>query len=215
MLRKTGGQTEKMRAEVYSKAESRFTRAIKAIDEINSKDPSVEELDSVQYPAALLYSQRMTDILHQFDPEADELLRLAARGQHIKRWSIPRESYAMHRKGYLQWRTQLKKMHADLMYDILLTHGYTHSEASHVSDLILKKAFKKNAAAQTLEDVVCLVFLRYYFDDFLVKHNSDEAKVISILQKTWGKMSAKGHGAALKLKLSRAALAFIKRSLQD
>jgi len=59
---------------------------------------------------------------------------------------------------------------------------------------------------------VCLVFLDYYFDDFSEKH-SDE-KVIDILQKTWRKMSDKGHEAALHLNYSDKNLILVKKAIQ-
>ena len=45
--------------------------------------------------------------------------------------------------------------------------------------------------------MVCLVFLRYYLDEFA--QGKSEDKLIDILQKTWRKMSDTGHAAALKL----------------
>ncbi|MEO1097700.1 MAG: DUF4202 domain-containing protein [Bacteroidota bacterium] len=188
---------------------ARFLAANQGIDEVNAQDPNTEN----GLPAALLYSQRMSCTLLEFDLEANELLQLAVRGQHIKRWSIPRDQYPMNRKGYLAWRSMLKQMHANLMRDILTTHGYTQKECDRVSDIILKKAYKKDSVVQTLEDVVCLVFLNYYFDEFLSRHDDDEAKIISILRKTWSKMSLKGQQAALQLKLSDQASEMIDKAL--
>jgi len=61
--------------------------------------------------------------------------------------------------------------------------------------------------------VVCLVFLKYYFDDFIAKHENEEEKLIDILQKTWKKMSPKGHEKALSLNHSERALALINKAL--
>ena len=62
-----------------------------------------------------------------------------------------------------------------------------------------------------MEDVVCLVFLQYYFEDFAAKH--EDEKVIDIVKKTWAKMSAEGHEAALRLPLSPESLRLIKAAL--
>ena len=71
---------------------------------------------------------------------------------------------------------------------------------------------KKNTDTQTLEDVVCLVFLDFYFLKFSKKYS--EEKLIGIIQKTWKKMSEKGRKAALELKLPASALALITKALR-
>jgi hypothetical protein len=128
---------------------------------------------------------------------------LAARSQHIGRWEIPRKDYAMDRTGYLLWRSQLKIYHAGIAAEILGKVGYDGVIVSKVKDLLLKKQLKQNSETQILEDVICLVFLEFYFDDFSAAH--DEEKLIHILKKTIAKMSAKGIDAALQLPLSEKA----------
>ena len=189
----------------------KFLQSLKDIDAINAEDPHLETVDGQTYPKELLYSQRMTAMLNVFEPDASEMLRLAVRAQHIKRWSISRDSFPMDRKGYLQWRTQLKKFHGELTGSILAKNGYSTDEISRVDNLLNKRGLKTDAEAQTLEDVACLVFLKYYFDDFLTQH--DEEKLVNILQKTWRKMSDKGHKAALNLDLSTASESLIEKAL--
>ena len=53
--------------------------------------------------------------------------------------------------------------------------------------------------AQTLEDVACLVFMRWYFAPFAASRTPDE--LFQIVQKTAKKMSARGREAALELPL--------------
>jgi hypothetical protein len=55
------------------------------------------------------------------------------------------------------------------------------------------------------------VFLEFYFDAFSEKYTDE--KLIDVLQKTWKKMSEKGHQAALKLPLSDNALRLVKAAL--
>jgi hypothetical protein len=43
----------------------------------------------------------------------------------------------------------------------------------------------------------------------------DEDKAVDILQKTWGKMSARGHAAALALPLGDAAKALVGRAFSS
>lgn len=70
---------------------------------------------------------------------------------------------------------------------------------------------KKDEEIQALEDLVCLVFLEYYFEEFLENHENE--KIIDILKKTWIKMSDEGHKAALKLDFSEKSLSFIKQAI--
>ena len=190
---------------------NKLTEALSLFDEANAKDPNQEEVNGQWVAKELIYGQRMSTTLDSFDPSASEALQLAARAQHICRWEIPRNSYPMDRVGYLKWREELKKFHAEKASQILIKVGYDEEVIERVSFLLQKKKLKKDGGTQTLEDVICLVFLSYYYEDFMVKH-SDE-KVIDILQKTWRKMSDKGHEAALKLSYSEKALALVKQAI--
>jgi hypothetical protein len=107
----------------------------------------------------------------------------------------------MNHKGYLNWRQEFKKFHAQKASSILHDVGYNQETIDAVCFLLEKKQLKRNEDTQTLEDVICLVFLEYYFEPFAHKHPTE--KTIAILEKTWRKMSAKGKEAALKLPLSK------------
>jgi len=193
-------------------ASEKLKRAFRLFDKANANDPNVEVWQGKEYPKELLYAIRMTEKLNTFDTEASESLQLTARCQHICRWEIPRESYEMNRTGYLKWRQDLKKFHADTAGDILREVGYEEEMIDQVRFLLEKKQLKKNADTQTLEDVICLVFLEFYFEPF--SHKYPEEKLIDILQKTWRKMSQKGHYAALKLPLSKDSLNLIGKALK-
>ena len=190
---------------------TRFETAIALIDKKNTEDKSTYQVAGLAYPKELLYSQRMTRTLLRFEPNASKALQIAARAQHICRWKIQRDEYPMDRVGYLKWRETLKKMHADITGEILQQVNFDVQFTDRVQKIILKKLIKKNEESQALEDTICLVFLDYYFDEFAAKH-SDE-KVIDILQKTWVKMSAKGHKAALKITFSEKGLALVKQAI--
>ncbi|NJO02146.1 MAG: DUF4202 domain-containing protein, partial [Bacteroidia bacterium] len=182
---------------------TRFQEAIRRFDEANSKDIHQEIWQGQSFPKELLYARRMSECLAQFAPDASEALQLAVRCQHICRWEIPRSDFPMDRKGYNQWRSHLQVFHADKAATILREVGYDEEIIKRVKFLLLKKQLKRDAETQTLEDVICLVFLKYYFDDFARKH--PEEKLIEILQKTWTKMSASGQEAAIQLSLSAHA----------
>ncbi len=183
-------------------APDRFTLAIARIDAANATDPHHKEL---------LYSQRMTQWLQKIAPDAPEPLRLAARAQHIMRWQIPRSDYPIDRAGYHRWRTRLYDFHADATVQILRGVGYDEPTIARVRSLIRKERIKSDPDTQTLEDVICLVFLENYFHEFAQDH--EQAKLITILQRTWKKMSARGHQAALQLPLRDEDRAIIESAL--
>ncbi len=186
--------------------------AFEQIDAANGNDPNTEQDEAGNdQPKELLYARRMTAELARFAPQASEALQLAARAQHIRRWEIPRKDFPMDRAGYHQWRTTLYKFHADRAAEILEGVGYDAETIDRVRHLIQKKSLRSDEGTQTLEDVICLVFLQYYFLDFAKEH--PEEKVIDILQKTWKKMSNAGHEAALQLDLPVEAKRLISLAL--
>ena len=189
----------------------RFRAAIQLIDKANNQDPNKEIHEGKAFPKELLYSRRMSAWLSKFAPEASEELQLAARSQHICRWTIPRKSYPMDRKGYLLWRTELKQFHAQKAGEILAATGYDQDTINRVRSLILKQRLKTDPESQTLEDVVCLVFLDNYFGDFAAKHQSE--KVVAILRKTWNKMSERGRKTALSLEFDDREKALIGQAI--
>lgn len=190
---------------------TRLERTLAAFDAANAQDPNSELHQGQAVPKELLYSQRMTEHLRQFCPEASETLQLAARSQHICRWKIPRADYPMDRQGYKKWRLDLAIFHGETAGAIMAEQGYGEGEIQRVKDLLLKRSLKRDAEVQALEDVVCLVFLEFYLDEFAAKH--EEPKLIDIIQKTWNKMSEAGHAAALKLPFSAPMLALVTKAL--
>lgn len=192
---------------------ARFRDAIERIDAAHSEDPNRELVDGEEQPAERVYARRMTSWLERIEPDASEVLRLAARCQHLRRWTIPRDDYPRDRRGYLAWRNAAKRMHAEIAGEILAEVGYGPEEIERVQDLVLKRRFKADPEAQTLEDVVCVVFLESYFADFAPQY--DEEKVVTILRKTWAKMSSRGHDAALDLELPDEARKLVETALAE
>lgn len=188
-----------------------FHAATELIDAENAQDPNSEIYQSKTYPKELLYSNRMFEKLMQFKPDASEAVQIASKAQHICRWKIARDSYPMDRVGYLKWREDLKKFHSKTTAGLLEKVGYNGDFIARVSFLIEKKLLKKDEETQLLEDVICLVFLDYYLDPFVHKH--DREKMKNIILKTWNKMSDKGHAEALKINYSATNLALIKEAL--
>lgn len=184
---------------------------LSAFDELNRQDPNKTFINNEWLANEWLYGQRMSARLAVFRPDASPLLQLAVRAQHLCRWKIPRSDYRMDRQGYKRWRTDLARFHGDTAADVMASHGYSESDIQRVRDLLLKRQLKRDDEAQTLEDVACLVFLEFYLADFATKHAED--KLIDIIQKTWNKMSEKGHQAALQLPLEPGILALVTKAL--
>jgi hypothetical protein len=191
----------------------RFEAAMQQLDAAHREDPNREVREGQELPAELLYAERMTRWLQRLAPDASEPLRLAARCQHLCRWMIPRGRYPMDRPGYHRWRSDLARFHAEKAGEILRAVGYEEETIARVQSLVRKERLKLDPEAQLLEDVICLVFLESYFADFSRKH--DREKLITILRKTWKKMSPRGHEAALALDLSPADRALIEKALAD
>ena len=190
-----------------------FQKAIEAFDEANSMDPNKEVVDGSGQSKELLYAQRMTKTLNKYYPDASEELQLAARCQHIERWVIPRSDYPSGRKGYLKWRNDLKEYHARRAGEILEETGYDDETIKRIQKLVMKKGIKTDHEVQILEDVICLVFLRWYFEDFAQKH--EDEKLVRILKKTLRKMSADGRDRALNSELPVRAKKLVKKALVD
>ena len=190
---------------------SRLESAYARIDAANAEDPTLIEVDGCSRPAELVYGERMTSALGRLYPDASEGLQLDVRAQHIRRWTVPRASYPMDRPGYLRWRNDLKRKHAEWASAILADCDYAADEIARVASLIRKENLKRNAEAQALEDVASIVFLEHYAADFALKHDPD--KVISILAKTLNKMSAHGRNAAIDLPLTPALRDLIAKAL--
>jgi hypothetical protein len=191
--------------------QSRFDRAIAAFDAANARDPNQIIVDGFPKPRELVYSHRMTEWLAHLAPAASEPLQLAARAQHICRWTRPRADYPITRPGYHRWRTDLGRFHAETAGQLMQEAGYEQSTIDRVGSLLRKEHLKTDPEAQTLEDVICLVFLENYFADFASQHPRE--KVIGIVRKTWKKMSDKGHEEALKLPLSPEVAELVSEAL--
>ncbi len=189
----------------------RFEKAIAAFDAYNLTDPNTEEYQGNLFSKEILYAKRMTDRLTTFAPEANEGVKLAARCQHIGRWEIARSHYPLNKKGYFRWRAEEKLHHAQLAEKILLECGYAAAVVDRVKFLVLKKNLFTDADTQLLEDVVCLVFIEHYLDEFAAKH--EEAKTIDIIRKTVKKMSARAVEYVTTLSLTEKIKSLLAQAL--
>lgn len=187
---------------------SRLDAAFAKIDAANAEDPSRVLIDGIERPAELVYGERMSTTLARLYPDASEALKLAIRAQHIRRWTVPRTSYPMDRVGYLRWRKDLQRKHAEWAGAILADCGYSEDEIGRVASLIKKENLKRDADAQALEDVAAIVFLEHYAVPFAAKYEPEKVK--DILVKTMSKMSEHGRDAALRLELPPGVASLVR-----
>ena len=167
---------------------------IEAIDAANAADPNRVKHAGQALAKESLYSMRMTDMLNRFNPQADELMHIAARGQHIERWRSPRSDFPMGMQGYYQWRTALYDFHAERVTTLMQQAGYSSDECERVYAAVAKKNIKRNPDSQLIADIASLVFIEHYMLDFASsKPDYDEQKWLGIIRKTWQKMSNEAH----------------------
>lgn len=190
-----------------NKRMARLDDALAAIDALHAEDPTLEQGE----PAELVYARRMSAALARLVPDPSEALQLAVRAQHLQRWTLPRADYPDGKPGYHAWRNEQKRRHAALAAEALRGAGYDEAIITRVGELVQKRRLAKDPEAQALEDAACLVFLENQLLDFA--EGRDERGLVTILQKTWAKMSEAGRREALALELPPAAQALVSRAL--
>ncbi len=100
----------------------------------------------------------------------------------------------------MQWRTKLKSYHAEIASKVMQENGYDEDTIVQVSALLKKENLHTNGETQTLEDVIVLAFLEHDLADFVRRHSDyTEGKLMTILRKSYLKMSEKGQQAALQI----------------
>jgi sirohydrochlorin ferrochelatase len=171
---------------------TQLDHAFVAIDAANTHDPKLED----GTPANLLYGQRMTAEQQRLFPDADDILRIACRGQHIERWTLPRDTYPMGRPGYLKWRQEQGRRHAERIAGIMADAGYGDDAIDRARKMLTKQGIKRDPQVQALEDVICFTFIRWYLGDFMAE--LPDEKMPRIIEKTARKMSADARTRALQ-----------------
>lgn len=170
---------------------SRLETAFDAIDRANGLDPNHTE----GAPDALLYGQRMSAEQDLLYPDASEPLRIACRGQHIERWTLPRQDFPMDRAGYLAWRVEQGRRHAARVAAIMTEAGYTPEAVLHAEKMLTKQGIKRDEDVQALEDVACFTFIRWYMGPFAGTREPED--MVRIVEKTARKMSDMARARAL------------------
>jgi hypothetical protein len=165
--------------------------AFALIDAANAADPTQED----GQPAAKLYGERMTLEAERLFPNASDILRIAARGQHVERWLLKRTAFPEGKEGYYAWRREQGRRHGARVAGIMAKAGYGEDEQLRVGVLLRKEGIKRDSEVQALEDIICFVFIRWYFSAFAAKRSAEDLQII--VEKTARKMSAEAQARVL------------------
>ena len=190
--------------------DTRFERAIAAIDAVNAEDPNRISFGGAARPKELVHAELVTEWVRRMRPDAGEALLLAARAHHVGRWLIPRSSYPTGRAGYLRWRRALHDLHAARVAEILAPLGYEDETISRVQDLVRKRGLGEDPEVQALEDALCLVFVQTQLHDLLGR--LDDEKAVDVVAKTLRKMSDEAIELVGTVDLMPADAALIERA---
>ncbi|WP_313135482.1 DUF4202 domain-containing protein [Paracoccus jeotgali] len=171
---------------------SRLTDVFARIDAANAADPNLTD----GQPVELLYGQRMTAEQRALYPEAGEALQIACRGQHIERWRLPRSEFPEGRKGYLDWRREQARRHAERVGGFMREAGYDDDQIETAGRMIRKEGIKRDDGVQALQDVACFTFMRHYMAPFAQTQSpKDMDRIVNL---TARKMSAMARDRALQ-----------------
>jgi hypothetical protein len=189
----------------------KFKAVLEQFDHYNRQDPALYQHRGKSDPEEYFLAVQVYEWVLELLPDASEELLLAARSHHIGRWEIPRDRYPNGRIGYLTWRGDLARFHADKAADIMEKIGYEPESVARVKQLIIKNNRKSDPEAQALEDASCLVFLEFQYEDFRQKHERE--LVVNILRKTLLKMSPQAQEQALKLTYSKEGMELVTEAM--
>jgi predicted ester cyclase len=180
----------------------RLRAALAAIDDANAADPNVVTVRDRTGPKEIIHSELVTEWVLRLKPDAGELLLLAARGHHFRRWTMPRASYPSGRAGYLRWRKALHEQHARELGAVVAGAGYDADAVACVQTLVRKVGLTSAAATddvQVLEDALCLVFLETQLLE--IAGRLDPETLPGVITKTARKMSDAGRAAIAEVPL--------------
>lgn len=188
----------------------KLKQAFDAFDAINQQDPNVFVWEEKTWPREYFLALKLHEWVMRLKPDASEALLLASRCQHLGRWQIPRHQYPDDRIGYLTWRKELSRYHAEKAAAILLGLGYEAAMIEQVQGIVLKRGIKQDPDTQVMENALCLVFLQFQYETFRQEYPT---KIVDVLRKSLRKMDTTGHRYALELQYTTEGRAVINEAL--
>jgi hypothetical protein len=189
----------------------RYEQAIAAIDAGNGDDPNVVTVRGKTGPKEVLHAELVSEWVERLKADASEPLRLAARGHHYRRWTVPRSSAPAGRAGYLKWRKARQEDQARELGALLSGAGYDDTTVARVQAIVRKENLAHDAEVQVLEDALCLVFLETQLRDVAAQLDPDT--LTRVLARTAKKMSDAGRTAIADVPLDASERALLDGAL--
>jgi hypothetical protein len=191
----------------------RYLAATTAIDAANALDPTHVSVRGVSLPLALAHGQYAAEWVADLDPTAEELVLLAARAHHLRRWELPRAQYEVGRAGYLRWKRDQRQRHAHDVADVLSPLGYETDEIALVQGWVRRDHLATDPGSQLVEDAACLVFIETQLADVAGKLEHDH--LVDVIRKTAKKMSPAALAAVNRIPLGASEQALLTAALAD
>ena len=189
----------------------RYEAAVAAIDAANADDPTRIVVRGVDQPLAQVHGVLAAEWVADLHPGADETWLLAARAHHLRRWELPRSSYETGRAGYLKWKRDQRRRHADDAGELLAAVGYDAAAIQRVQALVRRDHLATDPGSQAIEDAACLAFVETQLADVATK--LDRTHLIDVLRKTAKKMSPEGAAAIERIPLGDAERELLAEAL--
>lgn len=176
---------------------ARYAAACAAIDAANSADPGLVDVrGDGPRPLAQVHGELAAAWVHELDPGAGDLVLLAARAHHLRRWELPRAQYPAGRAGYLRWKRDQRQRHAADIGELLAEQGYHAEEIDAVQAMVLRQG----PGGQLVEDAACLVFVETQLTS--VAAQLDREHLLDVIRKTARKMSPAALAAVAQIPLA-------------
>lgn len=183
-----------------------------AIDAANADDPNSVTVRGSTEPLALVHGRLAAGWVRRLAPDAPDTVVLAARAHHLRRWEVPRSSYPEGRAGYLRWRRDQKRRHADDVEGLLRATGHDDDAIARVQALIRRERLGTDPETQLVEDAACLVFIETQLAE--VADRFDRDHLLEVIRKTARKMSPTALAAVATIDLGETERELLAAALQ-
>ncbi|MFM2070754.1 MAG: hypothetical protein RLZZ623_1017 [Actinomycetota bacterium] len=188
-----------------------YAAVVDAIDAANAGDPTVVSVRGHGVALAFAHGRLAVEWVEFLRPDADELVLIAARAHHLRRWEVARSTYPEGRTGYLAWKRDQRHRHATDVAQLMEAAHYPPEEIERVQALVRRDRLASDPDAQLVEDAACLVFIETQLAD--VARRLDHDLLVGVLRKTARKLSVEGAAAISRIPLGDFERALLAEAL--
>ena len=185
----------------------RFDAVVRAIDAANAADPGRVMVRGAEHPLALAHGRLAAEWVVLLDPSVDDTVRLAARAHHLRRWELPRTAYDAGRAGYLRWKRDQRRRHADDLGVLMRDAGYDDAPVVAAQAAVRREG----PGGQLVEDAACLVFIETQLA--IVATQLDHDHLVEVIRKTARKMSPAARAAVATIPIGEAEQTLLAEAL--